>query len=502
MKKTGHYFEIIFLLSAALVVVLSTIFYVRVAAVTPVALDGCNSSPTVLSGAGSYMAQSFVPGKNRISSIGFKLSNVGDSAGTVTVGLSTSRFSNAGGLPQTTLSLSPHSNLWYLFNSFSAVTVTPSSTYYLYVQDASGLISWVSYINDSCSAGTAYGGGSPLGYDELFEVYGYDEAPEVITFSSVNISNITTSSATAYWATNVMSASKVDYGTTAAYGQTASSNNLVNSHLLTLDSLQPGTTYHYKITSWDLTTSNSTADATFTTPSAQQAPGNPGSGAGSSSAAQSSSNGTSSSSASASATKTTPSVSAAAAEKPVDASIAAPTLSYVTADGKKTNAPVKSTINISNGKILEIGGKAFDGAGLSVFIGDKAYQTTADKNGLWSVKINTSNLALTTFAVSAQAQDASKNKGSEKVTLFSLKVAKPANVGNQTPTQKISGSLDSVKKRALPLIIILLMVVALGAGILLKFKKLPTKSFKNHANKGKSITKSRRGQNRFPRKLI
>ena len=83
-----------------------------------------------------------------------------------------------------------------------------------------------------------------------------------ITISGVSVSP-TATTAMVSWTTNVSANSRVDYGTTAAYGSNVSDPTLVTSHSLTLNSLTCNTTYHYQITSVGSAGSASTADATF-----------------------------------------------------------------------------------------------------------------------------------------------------------------------------------------------------------------------------------------------
>ncbi len=84
------------------------------------------------------------------------------------------------------------------------------------------------------------------------------------TISGVSVSP-TATTAIVSWTTSVSANSRVDYGTTTAYGSNVSDSTLVTSHSLTLNSLTCGTTYHYEITSVGSAGSTSTADATFTT---------------------------------------------------------------------------------------------------------------------------------------------------------------------------------------------------------------------------------------------
>ena len=68
--------------------------------------------------------------------------------------------------------------------------------------------------------------------------------------SGITISGLTSSSATINWATNQASDSTVEYGTTPAYGSTATGNSsLVTNHSVGLLSLAASTTYHYRVRS-------------------------------------------------------------------------------------------------------------------------------------------------------------------------------------------------------------------------------------------------------------
>src|SRR5690348_18378778 len=90
------------------------------------------------------------------------------------------------------------------------------------------------------------------------------------TISTVSVSGMTATTATITWTTNVGATSRVDYGTTNAYGSNISDSSLVTSHSLVLTSLTCNTTYHYQITSVVAAgNSASTSDATFTIASCQ-----------------------------------------------------------------------------------------------------------------------------------------------------------------------------------------------------------------------------------------
>ncbi len=105
--------------------------------------------------------------------------------------------------------------------------------------------------------------------------------PDLIAplLSSINVSNRTINSATITWGTDEPSDTRIEYGTTLAYGL---SSPLVSSrvtvHSQSLSNLLPGTLYHYRVLSRDAAGNLATsADHTFTTLSDTAAPTTPGS---------------------------------------------------------------------------------------------------------------------------------------------------------------------------------------------------------------------------------
>jgi GH25 family lysozyme M1 (1,4-beta-N-acetylmuramidase) len=84
--------------------------------------------------------------------------------------------------------------------------------------------------------------------------------------SAVTASGISDNSATITWSTDESSDSVVDYGTTTAYGLTASNPSLVVSHSVGLSGLTASTVYHYRVISKDAANNTATSgDFTFTT---------------------------------------------------------------------------------------------------------------------------------------------------------------------------------------------------------------------------------------------
>jgi hypothetical protein len=89
-----------------------------------------------------------------------------------------------------------------------------------------------------------------VGSSTVSEAGPTDTAPPVI--SAVTASAITTSSATITWTTDEASDTEVEFGLTAAYGQSTTLNaTLATAHTATLTGLASNTTYHYRVKSKD-----------------------------------------------------------------------------------------------------------------------------------------------------------------------------------------------------------------------------------------------------------
>lgn len=76
-------------------------------------------------------------------------------------------------------------------------------------------------------------------------------APAVSTpkISQIVLSNLTATTVTLTWKTDLAASSRVDYGLTTAYGQTQTAAPLVTSHALALTGLTPNAGYHYRLAS-------------------------------------------------------------------------------------------------------------------------------------------------------------------------------------------------------------------------------------------------------------
>ncbi len=107
-----------------------------------------------------------------------------------------------------------------------------------------------------------------FGY-ELVPRFAWDvirRGPAIVTGPST--SPLDSISATIVWTTDKNADSKVEYGTTAAYGTTLYSPTLTTVHSVPITGLTPNTFYHYRVTTADsLGVSTQTADITFLTPS-------------------------------------------------------------------------------------------------------------------------------------------------------------------------------------------------------------------------------------------
>lgn len=111
--------------------------------------------------------------------------------------------------------------------------------------------------------------GTESGYsNEVSKSFGDTTAPSL---SAIAAGSITSSGTTITWSTNESATSRVEYGPTTAYGSLSTLNaTLLTSHSTTLTSLQPATTYNYRVISRDAAGNTATSgNNTFTTAAAQ-----------------------------------------------------------------------------------------------------------------------------------------------------------------------------------------------------------------------------------------
>jgi len=98
-------------------------------------------------------------------------------------------------------------------------------------------------------------------------------APQPPVISNIQAVDITSGSARITWTTDEPATSVVYYGTTTAYGLTASAAGYTTAHSVTLTGLAAETLYHFKVESADASGNTSqSGDNTFTTSAASQDP--------------------------------------------------------------------------------------------------------------------------------------------------------------------------------------------------------------------------------------
>lgn len=251
--------------------------------------------------------------------------------------------------------------------------------------------------------------------------------------SNISVSNISKTAADVSWSTTAYldCNGKVEYGTSTAYGQETTQNQLGREHVVSVTGLSPGTIYHYKVTSVDnWGDSVSSGDGTFTT-ATDTAPGSVG---------------TAPSTPSVSSGPGTTSIDANGTEKSVDSSIAPPILKWVNIQGKTYTPTVDTTLTSPSSELILLTGEAIAGQDVIVIIGDRAYKATAGKQGMWSIGVNTRNFVAGEYIVKGQAQDRVKNKGSVVVDFFKLKISPPIEAFKAADSNKNSISGSNLKK--------------------------------------------------------
>lgn len=176
-------------------------------------------------------------------------------------------------------------------------------------------------------------------------------------------------------------------------------------------------------------------------------------------------------------TPASPSKPASEAAAPVDASIQSPVLTTVKKNGKEIKTTPKErvgSLEIKQSDSLELVGTSFANAKVVIFIGDVAFETTANTEGKWSTVTDNSKLKTGEYSVQAQAQR--DGKGSEKVTFFKLKVAEVKVA--QTKEQKQSNARTNLFV-ALGIVLILFLIgvlINIRHHYLLKIKKSISKN--------------------------
>ncbi|MBU0649051.1 fibronectin type III domain-containing protein [Patescibacteria group bacterium] len=110
-----------------------------------------------------------------------------------------------------------------------------------------------------------------ISLDHTFTTLGDTEPPVI---SNIRVINITTTGAEVVWDTNEPASSQVDYGFTDSYGmETPTDFTYVTEHHVVLTDLTPGTLYHFRVRSFDISGNGAVSDDhTFTTLEESEAP--------------------------------------------------------------------------------------------------------------------------------------------------------------------------------------------------------------------------------------
>lgn len=91
-------------------------------------------------------------------------------------------------------------------------------------------------------------------------------ASTIYSLFSVQVTNITDTSATVTWKTNKPANSTVEYGLSTDYGSTIQNITMVTAHSIELTGLEPGRRYHFRVTSFNSSINYSiSGDFNFTT---------------------------------------------------------------------------------------------------------------------------------------------------------------------------------------------------------------------------------------------
>ena len=84
--------------------------------------------------------------------------------------------------------------------------------------------------------------------------------------SNIQVLDITDTTASVTWTTNLMANSSVEYGFSPAYGSTIQNDSMVSLHTINLTGLEPGRLYHFRVASYlNPANYNISEDFTFTT---------------------------------------------------------------------------------------------------------------------------------------------------------------------------------------------------------------------------------------------
>ena len=140
----------------------------------------------------------------------------------------------------------PYETNFATSHSVTLTQLAPETTYHFHVWN------WDAVNNGAVSS------------DFTFTTMAIDSIPPVI--SAVRVDSISANGALVQWNTNEPATSMVDFGATADYGLSASTEELVTSHYIWLAGLTDTTLYHFRVRSSDASNNETIAnDGTFTT---------------------------------------------------------------------------------------------------------------------------------------------------------------------------------------------------------------------------------------------
>lgn len=150
--------------------------------------------------------------------------------------------------------------------TFSTGTMDPGAGLYFSVEFMAGPVTstpakWTIQVSDDPN------GVNPISCDGDLSM-NIEVQPSVINISNVTVADVSSSSITIKWDTDIPSTSRVSYGLDDSYGKTTALNsNLVTNHLIVLKNLQANTGYHYQVSSTTPADggSASSGDSTFLT---------------------------------------------------------------------------------------------------------------------------------------------------------------------------------------------------------------------------------------------
>lgn len=371
---------------------------------------------------GGIAHQTFITNYDRITGISIYFGFPGGEPASMNVYLRRADGSNIAGAPVTV-----SETKWYTVE-MPGFEVTRGGTYQVAVQSDPMEYTWGKTSTNCYSGGTAYANETyPVSGDWLFKTYGRnsDSTPPIL--SNISVSNITKTGAALSWQSDETSVVQIEYGTTTSYGTTKESTG-PGATTYTFSGLNEGTTYHFRIRGVDAVTnwSDWSTDQSFVT-------------------ATDAASGTSTPS-NTSATSVVSTSTKTQTIKTVDTSIAAPVLAYALQGANRTNAPF-AELSLASGDTFKLGGTSFANAIIAIFLNEKTFSATADKEGNWEATIDTTGVADGQYKIKAQAQDTAKNKGSQEIELFSLNIIAKAEASTSTEVQTILEPEQSIGQK-------------------------------------------------------